>query len=56
MALNGLVRAALGSLPLVRREDRLPDRLEKGVAGDGEEGHSCDPTRPPGTLTDFSHG
>ena len=26
MALNGLVRAALGSLPLVRRGDRLPDR------------------------------
>lgn len=26
MALNGLVRAALGSLPLIRRGDRLPDR------------------------------
>lgn len=26
MALNGLVRAAVGSLPLVRRGDRLPDR------------------------------
>ena len=26
MALNGLMRAALGSLPLVRRGDRLPDR------------------------------
>jgi len=26
MALNGLVRAALGSLPLIRRGDRLPDK------------------------------